>query len=234
MTPATRAFDLAALVILTVVLALPFAMIFALHLVIMGRPFLYKSERMRGPDDAFILWKLRSMHPATRDAGVSGGDKAARIPRWGRFLRASKMDEVPQLWNVLRGDIRLIGPRPPLRSYVVRFPALYAEVLAVPPGITGLATIAFHRHESRLLSNCRTAEDTDAVYARRCIPRKARMDLIYQRHRSPRLDLLVLLWTVAALARPRPHRLMRRRAGARRALNRPASWAFPTIAGRAT
>ncbi len=211
MTRANRAFDLVAGLVALTILALPFALIFGVHMCLMGRPFFHKSERMRGPDQAFSLWKLRSMRPLTTDAGVSGGDKAARIPPWGRWLRASRMDEVPQLWNVLRGDMRFVGPRPPLRIYVDRFPALYAKVLQVPPGVTGLASIAFHRHERRLLAPCRTATETDTVYARRCVPRKARMDLLYQRHQSVQLDLVILLWTLTALLKTRRHRLARRR-----------------------
>jgi lipopolysaccharide/colanic/teichoic acid biosynthesis glycosyltransferase len=160
---------------------------------------------------SFVLWKLRSMCPATENSGVSGGDKAARIPRWGRFLRASRLDEVPQLWNVLRGDMRLVGPRPPLRQYVDRFPGLYAQVLQRPPGITGLGTLVFCRHEARLLAACRTPVETDAVYARRCVPRKARLDLIYHRRQKLRLDAMILFWTVQALAGRHRHRLLRRR-----------------------
>ena len=98
----------------------------------------------------------------------------------GRFLRRSRLDEVPQLWNVLKGDMSFVGPRPPLRLYVERFPELYAKVLQSRPGVTGLATLVFHRHEEKLLAACRSAAETDAVYARRCVPRKARIDLIYQ------------------------------------------------------
>lgn len=214
MTRAHRAFDLALVFGLCALLAAPFALIFAAHACFMGRPFFHPSERMRSPSQPFILWKLRSMRPAPVDAGVSGGDKAARIPRWGRFLRASRMDEMPQLWNVLRGDMRLIGPRPPLRQYVDRFPALYSMVLQVSPGITGLATIAFHRHERLLLAACTTAAETDAVYARRCVLRKARIDRLYLRRRGFGLDLLVLLWTLTAVWRPGRHRLLRRRVGA--------------------
>jgi lipopolysaccharide/colanic/teichoic acid biosynthesis glycosyltransferase len=206
-----RGFDLGFTLMLAALMSLPFLCVLVVHMVVMGRPFFHPSERMRSPAQSFVLWKLRSMRPARDNAGVSGGDKAARIPRWGRFLRASRLDEVPQLWNVLRGDMRLVGPRPPLREYVDRFPSLYAQVLQRPPGITGLATLVFHRHEKRLLANCTTAAETDAVYARRCIPRKARLDLIYHRRQRLLLDVVVLFWTVQALVRRRRHRLLRGR-----------------------
>ena len=127
------------------------------------------------------------------EAGVSGGDKTARITATGRLLRRTRLDEVPQLWNVLCGDMSFVGPRPPLRLYVERFPALYARVLQSRPGITGLATLTFHRHEEALLATCRTPAETDSVYARRCVERKARIDLIYQDRRTIWLDFR-LMW----------------------------------------
>jgi lipopolysaccharide/colanic/teichoic acid biosynthesis glycosyltransferase len=142
------------------------------------------------------LWKLRTMTVAAADSGVSGGDKSARVTRIGRLLRRTRLDEVPQLWNILRGDMSFVGPRPPLRTYVERFPALYARVLQSRPGITGLATLAFHAHEERLLAPCKTAEETDAVYTRRCIPRKARLDLIYQQRRSVCYDVILIGRTI--------------------------------------
>jgi lipopolysaccharide/colanic/teichoic acid biosynthesis glycosyltransferase len=106
------------------------------------------------------------------------------------------LDEIPQLWNILRGDMSFVGPRPPLRSYVERAPALYAAVLRSRPGLTGLATLHFRRHEERLLARCFTPQETDSVYARRCVPRKARLDLIYQRRPNLCADVAILWKTV--------------------------------------
>jgi len=161
-----------------------------------GRPVLYISERMRTPEQAFRLFKLRTMRPgADRSGGVTGGDKAAAMSRLHMLLRASRADELPQLWNVIRGDMSLVGPRPPLRAYVEAYPEIYAQVLQSRPGITGLATLRFHAHEERLLADCLTPDETDAVYRRRCIPRKARLDLIYQRRRTLCLDLRLIAET---------------------------------------
>ena len=85
---------------------------------------------------------------------------------------------------------------PPLRLYVERFPELYAQVLQSRPGITGLATLVFHRHEEAILARCASAAETDAVYSRRCVPRKARIDLIYQRKRTIWLDFSLMAQTV--------------------------------------
>ena len=217
MTPGKRALDLGVAVLLGLLL-LPVLGLLVLALWLTeGRPVFYLSERMASPDRAFRLIKLRTMRPATGSAadsgGVTGGDKAARMSRLHRLLRRSRADEIPQLWNVIRGDISLVGPRPPLRVYVEAFPALYARVLRSRPGITGLATLAFADHEERLLARCRTAEETDATYRRACVPRKARLDLIYQRRRSLCLDVVLIARTAARpfirRNRPRPHDLRR-------------------------
>ena len=197
MTLSKRATDILLSLILSAVLALPFALLLLWLLIRQGRPLFYVAERMRSPDRGFNLWKLRTMTPAPagRD-GVSGGDKADRILPLGRSLRRYRLDEIPQLWNVLKGDISFVGPRPPLRRYVEQFPQLYAQVLASRPGITGLATLHFHRHEEMLLAKCQTAAETDSTYARRCIQRKARLDLIYQQNRSLCMDFALMAATL--------------------------------------
>lgn len=88
------------------------------------------------------------------------------------------------------------APAPPLRLYVERHPEIYARVLQSRPGITGLATLVFHRYEERLLARCSTPEETDAVYSRRCVPRKARIDLMYQQRRTIPSDLRLMVLTV--------------------------------------
>ncbi|MBR9763238.1 MAG: sugar transferase, partial [Rhodobacteraceae bacterium] len=153
-----------------------------------GRPVLFGSERMRTPEHPFILWKFRTMTPDAHDHGVSGGDKAGRITRLGRRLRRSRLDELPQLWNLLRGDISVVGPRPPLRRYVEAYPQLYARILRCRPGLTGLATVLFHRREAALLAPCRSPEETERIYRTRCLPVKARLDLRYAARRGLGLD----------------------------------------------
>ena len=196
MTPAKRVFDIVVAAGLSLLLA---PLILGVAGVVWyrdGRPVLYLSERMQTPDRAFFLWKFRTMTPVARDSGVSGGDKRARVTPTGRILRRYRLDELPQLWNVLRGDISFVGPRPPLRRYVEAFPELYAQVLRMRPGITGLATLAFHAREEALLARCRTAAETEAVYVRRCVPRKAQLDLIYARRRNLCFDLWLMFATL--------------------------------------
>lgn len=196
MTPTKRLLDLAVALGLLLVLG-PVMLVTGLMILLLdGRPVFYVSERMRSRTEGFSLFKFRTMKPASGDTGVSGGDKAARITRTGAFLRRTRLDELPQLWNVIRGDISLIGPRPPLREYVERFPDLYTRVLRSRPGVSGLASIHFHAHEEHLLSRSRSRAETDAIYCRACIPRKARLDLIYQANRSLCLDLALMVRTV--------------------------------------
>lgn len=161
-----------------------------------GAPVFYVAERMKTPNEPFDLWKFRTMRAAQTNDGVSGGDKAGRVTGVGRFLRRTRLDEVPQLWNILRGDISFVGPRPPLRRYVEMFPELYGKVLQSRPGVTGLATLAFHKREEVLLAGCQTAEETEATYVRRCVPQKARLDLIYAANRSVGYDLRLMVATV--------------------------------------
>ncbi len=198
MTPAKRLFDLT-LALFGGIVLLPVMAVVALILIAReGRPLFYVSERMRTPTHPFGLIKFRTMRPAPPDAntGVTGHDKADRISATHRVLRRTRLDELPQLWNVIRGDISLVGPRPPLRAYVEAFPILYARVLRARPGITGLATLVFHAHEERLLARCATAAETDATYRRACIPRKARLDLIYLRRRSVCFDAALIARTL--------------------------------------
>ncbi len=195
-----RIFNLVLGLLIAAVLAMPIALIAFIILVVEGRPVLFVSERMAEPLRGFQLYKFRTMHVAANEAGVSGGDKQSRITKTGAFLRRYRLDELPQIWNVLRGDINLVGPRPPLREYVEAYPKIYAQVLKSKPGITGLASLHFHKHEEWLLSSCTTPEETDDVYRRRCIKRKARIDLIYQNNHSLCFDLNLMAKTL--LRRP--------------------------------
>jgi lipopolysaccharide/colanic/teichoic acid biosynthesis glycosyltransferase len=196
MTLQKRLFDLALIAIFGLPLLVVMLIVIVVLLFTQGRPLFYPAERMRGVDQPFTLWKFRTMHVVASDSGVSGGDKAARITPAGRFLRKGRFDELPQLWNILRGDMSFVGPRPPLREYVERFPDLYARVLRSPPGVTGLASLLYHRHEERILSGCADAKATDEAYCRRCIPAKAKLDLMYQERASVCWDAKLVFTTL--------------------------------------
>ena len=201
MTPAKRLMDIVLALLLLVVLLPAIAIIALLILLRDGRPVFYLSERMKTPTEGFRLWKFRTMTTVAQDSGVSGGDKAARITRIGGRLRRYRLDELPQLFNILRGDMSFVGPRPPLRRYVEMCPETYAQVLRNRPGVTGLATLVFHGAEERLLAPCQSAAETEQVYVRRCIPVKARLDLIWARRRNICYDARLIWQTVARVFR---------------------------------
>ena len=189
----------AALILLPVVAAI-LAILFPVVLALQGRPFLYCSIRMSSCNEEFTLWKIRTMAPSYgKDCAVLGGHLAKEVTPVGGLLRKLRFDELPQIFNVLAGDMRFIGPRPPLPKYVKDYPELYGAVLQSRPGITGLATVMLHRREQRLLSRCISAEEADQLYREHCIPRKARLDLLYQSRRSMALDLFILGRTLSGL-----------------------------------
>lgn len=195
-----RKSQLIAAILLPVILVI-LALLFVIVLLLQGRPFLYASERMRDETTPFRLFKIRTMIPVeTSREMVLGGHLRNRVTMVGRVLRRTRLDELPQIFNVLRGDIGFIGPRPPLRRHVEACPRRYRQVLAaVRPGITGLSTVMVHRREERVLARCRSAAETEAIYLAHCLPLKLRLDLLYAKHRGFRLDLLILWRTFARL-----------------------------------
>lgn len=190
-----RVFDLVLAFALIILFAPCITALSAWLLLRQGRPVFFRGERMKTHDEAFTLYKFRSMDAQMPDCGVTGGEKHSCITRDGHWLRRSRLDELPQLWNILIGDISFVGPRPPMREFVERFPEIYRAVLKNRPGVTGLATLTCHQYEDQLLRKTSSAQETDALYVARCLPRKARIDLIYQRRASMLLDLALILRT---------------------------------------
>ncbi|MEL7258661.1 MAG: sugar transferase [Pseudomonadota bacterium] len=189
--------DVSLAILLGSILFLPGLLIAFCVLLLDGRPVFYRSERMKTCSRGFTLWKFRTMREGSADNSVTGGYKSDRVTRFGRLLRRTRLDEIPQLFNILRGDMSFVGPRPPLRRFVNLRPDIYKEVLRARPGITGFATLFFHETEERLLGQCHTAQEADAVYIHQCIPAKARLDLYWTDNSTVWRDL-VLLWMTFA------------------------------------
>lgn len=196
MTPLKRLTDILFAAPMAIILAPVLLLVGLTILVLDGRPIFYVSDRAKGLDRTFRLVKFRTMRSDSTDSGASGGHKASRITRSGSFLRKYRLDEMPQLWNILKGDMSFVGPRPPLNTYVEKYPEIYGEVLKSRPGVTGMASIYFHAHEEFLLAKCSTPEENEHIYQSRCIPRKAHIDLLYARNRSFCFDLWLMLATV--------------------------------------
>jgi lipopolysaccharide/colanic/teichoic acid biosynthesis glycosyltransferase len=179
------------IVALAALIALTPLILLATLLVRLGSPgpVFFRQRRMGRNGREFTLYKFRSMTPAI-DPGSSitvAGD--ARITRVGAWLRRFKLDEIPQFWNVLRGDMCLVGPRPKL-------PHHEALHLDCRPGITGVATLAFRREEEFLAGI--PARELEAFYELFVKPAKAKMDLEYMRTATLASDLRVLWDTVSA------------------------------------
>lgn len=157
-------------------------------------PVLFLQERIGHHGKPFVIVKFRTM---VQDAELVGGrltvgDRDPRVTRIGWLLRKCKLDELPQLWNVLVGDMKFVGPRPEVPEFVRLYNEVQRAVLLVPPGITDPASIAF-RDESELLA---LAEDPEGVYLRDILPRKLELNQEYQRDRTGWSDARVMVQTV--------------------------------------
>ena len=163
-----------------------------------GAPAIFVARRCTLGGREFDMFKFRTMTPGP-GTGVTGGDKTSRITPLGGFLRRTRLDELPQVWNILRGDVGFVGPRPPEPAIVNAAPDIYDSILQTKPGVTGLATVVFCRREETLLKAAKHPDEVRELYLRRCIGRKAKLDLIYARNRSTALDLWVIYRTIVHL-----------------------------------
>ena len=157
-------------------------------------PVLFRQTRVGRFGVPFTIHKFRTMHTSQGAQITVGADP--RITRAGRWLRATKLDELPQLWDVLRGAMSLVGPRPEVPRYVALYPAELREVvLSVRPGITDPASLRF-RNESELLAQ---AADPEREYIEVVLPAKLRMAADYVRHASLAGEVRLILATLGAL-----------------------------------
>lgn len=163
-------------------------------------PALYRQQRVGRGGTLFWIYKFRTMrHQESAGAQLTvGGD--CRITRAGHFLRRYKIDELPQLINVVLGNMSLVGPRPEVARYVALYPeTVRSEVLSVAPGITDWASIAY-RQENSILAQ---ASDPEQAYLDEVMPAKLAFCQRYVRERSFWVDLRIIFGTFAALLRVR-------------------------------
>jgi len=159
-------------------------------------PVFFKQERVGRDFRHFMIYKFRTMVPdAPKLGGVITIGDDPRITKVGRLLRKTKLDELPQLINVLVGDMSLVGPRPEAPKYVEMFEDDYREILKVRPGVTDLASLKY-RDESTILGQ---AEDPEEEYVKRILPEKLRLAKQYARQSSLSVDLAIILKTVMLL-----------------------------------
>jgi len=160
-------------------------------------PAFYRATRIGKDGREFRLYKFRSMVVDADRQGpgiTTAGD--SRVTPIGRFLRRSKLDELPQLFNVLKGDMSLVGPRPEDPRYVALYTPEQRAVLTVRPGITSLASVQY-RHEEAMLNG----DDWERVYVQEILPNKLAVDLEYIRNATLKTDIALILRTLLAIRR---------------------------------
>ena len=154
----------------------------------------FRQERIGKDGKPFRIFKFRSMRKDNAGLKITTGNDS-RITHVGRFLRKSKIDELPQLINVLVGDMSFVGPRPEVADYVNLYTPYQRQVLLVRPGITGLASIRF-RNENDLLT---ASDDPNRTYVEQIMPRKIDLDLEYIPHASVFYDIKLIFQTFAVV-----------------------------------
>lgn len=199
-----RIFDVVFSIIALIVLSPLFAAASLIIKIDSKGPVFFLQERVGRNFRPFKIYKFRSMRTDVKKKGALitvGGDE--RITRFGRILRRYKMDELPQLLNVLKGDMSLVGPRPEVRQYVQLFKGEYEKLLRIRPGITDPASMKFSEEEGVLAGTADWEED----YVRRILPEKIRLSLRYVEKNSLLTDLKIIFQTVFRITKTKRHHL---------------------------
>jgi len=189
---AKRLFDIVASFIGLIILS-PFFIIISMLILLSGRGGIFYRQVRVGKDGVdFRIWKFRTMRPDSDKKGLlTVGGKDPRVTRVGYFLRKSKLDEIPQLINVLVGEMSLVGPRPEVRKYVNMYTPDQLRVLDVRPGITDYASIEY-RNENELLAK---SSDPERTYVDEVMPAKLRLNMKYIEEKSLWTDVKILFRT---------------------------------------
>lgn len=156
-------------------------------------PFLHRAARVGEGGAIITVLKIRTMAEGSGGAGITG-HRDPRVTPLGRILRRHRIDELPQLFNVLRGEMSLVGPRPEDPEFVDWSDPVHRRVFMAKPGITGLAQLDFHDEAQRLVG-----PDIEERYRREILPAKLRLDLEYLDHRSTLMDLRILGRTIRTI-----------------------------------
>jgi lipopolysaccharide/colanic/teichoic acid biosynthesis glycosyltransferase len=197
-TALKRMFDVTVAALALAVL-LPLMLLIAVVIVVDSPgPVFYRATRMGFRGRPVQMLKFRKMRPDAAGLGLTLVHDA-RLTRFGAWLARTKLDELPQLWHVLRGEMSLVGPRPELPYFVNRYRADYEAILSVRPGITGYTQIAFAREGSILDPN-----DPEQQYVTRLLPQKVALDRLYAERPSLRRDLEILGATILTLVFRQP------------------------------
>jgi len=184
---------------LVLVLTLPIMAIIALAIVIESPgPVFYRALRVGHRGRPLAMLKFRKMRDDAR-GGPLTVEADRRLTRVGTILTRTRLDELPQFWHVLRGQMSLIGPRPEDAQFVAYRREDFSEILAVRPGISGLSQLAFAEERTILRQ-----DDPVSEYVERILPQKCHIDRLYVRQATLRTDLRVVLWTLIAVLGRQP------------------------------
>lgn len=193
-----RLFDLFAVSLVLIILLPFFVLIGLLVLFTSNGGIFYKQERVGLDSKPFYLYKFRTMKIGSDKKGlITVGDKDNRITAIGYYLRKYKLDEFPQLINILKNEMSIVGPRPEVAKYVDLYTEEQRQVLKVKPGLTDLASLEFI-DENKLLGE---AENPEEVYVNEIMPEKLRLNLVYIKNNSLYEDLRIILNTVIRIIR---------------------------------
>ena len=191
-----RFFDIILSLFGLVVLSPLFLIISLLIFILSGRPILYYKERVGINNSRFFVCKFRSMYNSSDfKSKITTGYNDPRITSIGYYLRKYKLDETPQLVNVLYGNMSFVGPRPEVSEYIDLYLNEYRAILNVKPGITDFASIEFS-DENKLLANSNNPEQ---VYTQEIIPKKIQLSLKYIENRSLKLYYYIIFKTLFKL-----------------------------------
>ena len=159
-------------------------------------PIFYKHERIGKDGKKFLLWKFRTMrvHQPWDGGQITLGSRDPRIFPLGYYLRLLKLDEFPQLLNVLKGDMSLVGPRPEVEKYVHLYTDEQKTVLTLLPGCTDISVVRGHLHDAALLDG--QSKDPEQYYIETLMPQKLAHNLYYLHHQSLLLDIRILVNTI--------------------------------------
>jgi lipopolysaccharide/colanic/teichoic acid biosynthesis glycosyltransferase len=193
-----RAIDVIVAALALALLSPLFALIALLVVLESPGPVFYRADRAGFRGRPLRMLKFRKMHAGARGLALTvAGD--ARFTALGAWLARTKLDELPQLWHVVRGEMSLVGPRPESPAFVSRFRRDYEAILRVRPGITGYTQLAFAREESIL-----DPHDPAGHYVQGLLPQKVALDRLYAARLSTRRDLRIIGATVLTLVFQRP------------------------------
>lgn len=195
-----RLFDIV-LTLTALVVILPILILIGLLVVLDSKgPMIYKQQRIGKNGKSFCLYKFRTMkHHSDKQGLLTIGERDPRITSIGYFLRKSKLDELPQLWNVLVGDMSIVGPRPEVKKYVDMYDERQRRVLNVRPGLTDPASLEYI-DESKILESF---EHPEEAYIKMIMPRKLELNLDYLERRNFFFDLFIMVRTLMRIVMPR-------------------------------